>query len=40
MNEAIAVILFALSYRLEGLSDSTFSFRTLDLLRPNDLASK
>jgi len=38
-NEAITVILFALIYRVEGLSDSTFSFRTLDLLRPNDLAS-
>jgi len=25
MNEAIAVILFALIYRLEGLSDSTFT---------------
>ena len=40
INEAIAVILFALIYRLGGLSESTFTFRTLDLLGPNDLASK
>ena len=40
MNDATAIILFALSYRVEGLSDSAFSSRTQDLLGPNELPWK
>ena len=40
MNESIAVILFALSNRAEGLSDSPFFSRTQDLFGPNELPWK
>ena len=40
INGAIAVILFALVYRLGGLSDGTSTFRTQGHLGPNELAQK